>query len=145
MKVADPEKNYIDANTIEASEEDYLYIKTSQIQNAGNGLFTAIDIFKNEIITLFKGEILDAKEAEERAKQNSDRYFINLLDGTIMDSMHTNCFAKYANDAINSDFKKNAEITLDANDNVCLKAIKKIKSGEEIFCSYGKRYWKKHS
>ncbi|AUC83687.1 SET domain-containing protein-lysine N-methyltransferase [Lacinutrix sp. Bg11-31] len=135
----------MDANTIEASEEDYLYIKTSQIQNAGNGLFTAIDIFKNEIITLFKGEILDAKEAEERAKQNSDRYFINLLDGTIMDSMHTNCFAKYANDAINSDFKKNAEITLDANDNVCLKAIKKIKSGEEIFCSYGKRYWKKHS
>ena len=145
MKVANPENNYIDANTIEAPEEDYLYIKTSQIENAGNGLFTAIDIFKNEIITLFKGEILDAKEAEKRAKQNNDRYFINLLDGSIMDSMHTDCFAKYANDAINSGFKKNAEITLDADDNVCLKAIKKIKSGKEIFCSYGKKYWKKHS
>lgn len=144
MKIANPENNYIDANTIEAKEEDYLYTKASQIQNAGNGLYTAIAIYKNEIITLFKGEILDTKEAEKRAKQNNDRYFINLLDGTIMDSMHTDCFAKYANDAINSNFKKNAEITLDADDNVCLKAIKKIKSGEEIFCSYGKRYWKKH-
>ncbi|WP_241489626.1 SET domain-containing protein-lysine N-methyltransferase [Lacinutrix algicola] len=144
MKIANPENNYIDANTIEAKEGDYLYTKASQIQNAGNGLYTAIAIYKNEIITLFKGEILDTKEAEKRAKQNNDRYFINLLDGTIMDSMHTDCFAKYANDAINSNFKKNAEITLDADDNVCLKAIKKIKSGEEIFCSYGKRYWKKH-
>ena len=145
MKSHNSENSYIETNTIDALEEDYLYIKLSQIQNAGNGLYTAISIYKNEIITFFKGEILNAKEAEERAKQNNDRYFINLLDGTIMDSMHTDCFAKYANDAINSNFKKNAEITLDADDNVCLKAIKKIKSGEEIFCSYGKRYWKKHS
>ena len=144
MKSHNSENSYIETNTIAALEEDYLYIKLSQIQNAGNGLYTAISIYKNEIITLFKGEILDTKEAENRAKQNNDGYFINLLDGTIMDSMHTDCFAKYANDAINSNFKKNAEITLDADDNVCLKAIKKIKSGEEIFCSYGKRYWKKH-
>ncbi|WP_299251783.1 SET domain-containing protein [uncultured Lacinutrix sp.] len=145
MKVDNPENTYIETNTIDAPEEDYLYTKASQIDNAGNGLYTAIAIYKNEIITLFKGEILDAKEAEKRVKQNNDRYFINLLDGSIMDSMHTDCFAKYANDAINSGFKKNAEITLDADDNVCLKATKKIKSGEEIFCSYGKKYWKKHS
>ena len=119
----------------------------SQIQNAGNGLYTAIDIYKNEIISLFKGEIVSNKEAEKRAQQNNDNYFINLLDGTIMDSMYTDCYAKYANDTegvSNSNFKNNAEITLDDDNNVCLKALKKIKLGEEVFCSYGKAYWKKH-
>ena len=148
MKKPNPEDDFIPANSIEAPEEDYLYVKLSQIKNTGNGLYTAIDLYKNEIIALFKGEILTKKEAEVRAQQKNDRYFIILLNGSIMDSMHTDCFAKYANDAkgsINSNFKNNAEITLDEDNNVCIKATKKIKSSEEIFCSYGKRYWKKHS
>ena len=32
-------------NTIDAKEEDYLYIHKSQIENSGNGLFTAIKIY----------------------------------------------------------------------------------------------------
>ncbi|QXP61918.1 SET domain-containing protein [Olleya sp. HaHaR_3_96] len=114
---------------------------------AGNGLFTAIAIYKNEIISLFKGEIIDAMEADRRIQLNHDKYFINLLEGGIMDSMHTDCFAKYANDtkgASNSLFKNNAKITLDDDHNVCLKATKNIKSGAEVFCGYGKTYWKKH-
>jgi len=136
------------ANTIEAQESDYLYIKPSQIEHAGNGLFTAIDIYKDENISLFKGEIISNKEADKRAQLGKDRYFINLLNGKIMDSMHTDCFAKYANDtkgSAHSAFKNNAEITVDEDNNVCIQANKKIKSGEEIFCGYGKRYWKKHS
>ena len=43
---------------IEAKEEDYLYINQSQIPNSGKGLFTAIPIFKDEIISVFKGKIL---------------------------------------------------------------------------------------
>lgn len=134
-------------NTIDASESDYLYTDTSQLPNAGNGLFTAITIYKNEIISLFKGEILNDTEAKHRAEKKEDQYFINLLNGSIMDSKHVHCFAKYANDAkgsSNSDFKNNAKITLDDDNNVCIVATRKIKSGEEIFCSYGKRYWKKH-
>ena len=147
MKSSKTNSEYTQNNSIEALEEDYLYIKTSQIEHAGNGLYTAIAIYKNEIITLFKGELINDSEAEKRAKLNNDRYFINLLDGSIMDSMHTDCFAKYANDAkgaINSNFKNNAKITLDENNNVCIRASKKIKAGEEIFCGYGKRYWKRH-
>ena len=147
MKAPNSENTYIETNTIEASEEDYLYIKLSQIQNAGNGLYTAINIYKNEVITIFKGEILNAKEAEERTQQNNDKYFINLLDGTILDSMHIDCFAKYANDTkglSDSPFKNNAKIILDDDNNVCIKATKKIKSREEIFCGYGKAYWKRH-
>ena len=132
---------------IEAPESDYLYIQDSQIPNAGKGLFTAIDIYPNEIISLFKGEILTDEEAQKRVSEENDRYFINMLDGSILDSMNVDCFAKYANDAeafSKSTFKNNSKITLDDDDNVCIVATKKIKSQHEIFCSYGVKYWKKH-
>jgi len=132
---------------IEAPESDYLYIQDSQIPNAGKGLFTAIDIYPNEIISIFKGEILTDSEAQKRVSEGNDRYFINMLDGSILDSMHVDCFAKYANDAeafSKLEFKNNSKITLDDDDNVCIVATKKIKSQQEIFCSYGVKYWKKH-
>ncbi len=137
----------MDSNTIDAQESDYLYIQTSQLPNSGKGLFTAIEIYKEEIISIFKGEILSDVEAELRVKNNTNQYFMNLHNGSILDCKNTDCFAKYANDASGfskSDFKNNAKITLDENNNVCLMAIRKIKSGEEIFCDYGKKYWKKH-
>ena len=134
-------------NTIDAKEEDYLYIQKSQIENSGDGLFSAIEIYKEEIISIFKGKIITNTEAESIVKLNEDKYFINLLDGTILDSNTVDCFAKYANDSngfIKSKYKNNSKITLDESNNVCLVATKNIKSNEEIFCSYGKRYWKKH-
>ena len=124
-----------------------LYIQDSQIPNAGKGLFTVIDIYPNEIISLFKGEILTDNEAQKRVSEENDRYFINMLDGSILDSMNVDCFAKYANDAeafSKLEFKNNSKITLDDDDNVCIVATKKIKSQQEIFCSYGVKYWKKH-
>ena len=135
-----------DQNKIQAKEEDYLYIQTSQLSNSGYGLFTAIDVYKDEIISIFKGEILSDAEADIRAKNNINQYFMNLLNGSILDCKNTDCFAKYANDAIGfstSNFKNNAKITLDENGNVCLVALRKIQSGEEIFSDYGKKYWKK--
>ena len=131
---------------IEAPESDYLFIQDSQIKNAGKGLFTAIVIYPNEVISLFKGKILTENEAQKRSLEGNDRYFINMIDGTIMDSMHVDCFAKYANDARAFDkngLKNNAKIALDEEDNVCLIATRKINSMEEIFCGYGARYWKK--
>lgn len=133
-------------DSIDANEGTYLYVQNSQLPNAGNGLFSSIDIFKDEVISLFKGETLTDKEAAQRAKNNEDGYFINMLDGTILDSKNVSCFAKYANDSQGlkkSPFPYNAEIGLNDDEEVCLIAIKKIKPGEEIFCSYGKKYWQK--
>lgn len=133
---------------IEAPESDYLYVSLSQIKDSGNGLLTAIDIYKGEIISLFKGEILSDSIALLRSKKGDDKYFINMTDGSIMDSMKVKCFAKYANDAAgfsNSDFRNNSKIAMNERNEVCLIATRNIKTGEEIFCSYGKKYWKKHS
>lgn len=134
-------------DTIEANESDYLYKKTSQIPNSGNGLFTAIDVYKDETIAVFKGIILTEDQIKNRLLKGQDQYFISLLDGRIMDSMSTECFAKYANDvngSIQSQFKNNAKIGLDETDTICIIATRNIKMGAEIFCSYGKRYWQKH-
>ena len=128
-------------------ESDYLYIEASQLHNAGKGLFTAVDIFKDEIIAHFDGEILSKKEVTRRVNLEVDQYFIALLDGKIMDSRNVECFAKYANDAKgyeSATFKNNCKISIDDDEAVCLIATKKIRSGEEVFCGYGKRYWKKH-
>jgi hypothetical protein len=48
-------------NNFEDLEADYLYIATSQLPNSGNGLYTAIDIYKGEVFSLFKGEIATSK------------------------------------------------------------------------------------
>jgi SET domain-containing protein len=148
MKNASCFKKYSNSTTytIEAKEPDYLYIKESQIPGAGDGLFTAIPIYKDEVISIFKGRILSEKEAQYRATNGEDRYFINMPDGTILDSMKVKCFAKHANDAVGSvktRYKNNAKITLDENGNVCIVATRNISAGAEIFCSYGNKYWKK--
>ena len=136
-------KQSADSNAIHATEKSYLFTAVSQLENAGNGLFTTINIYKDEIIATFKGETLTDKQAAKRAKNGKNQYFISMLDGSIMDSVRSNCFAKYANDAtgtVGSAFKNNSKIALDENDNVCIIANRNIKAGDEIFCSYGRRY-----
>ncbi|MBC7381400.1 MAG: SET domain-containing protein-lysine N-methyltransferase [Bacteroidia bacterium] len=147
QKLLNLNKKKSDIYQINAEEVDYLYTQKSQIPDAGKGLFTAVTIFKDEIISYFKGELLSKKEAVEKINKNEDAYFINMLDGNILDSMNVPCFAKYANDPagiIKTSFKSNSKITLDELEQVCLVAKRKIKTGEEIFCAYGKNYWKKY-
>jgi uncharacterized protein len=134
-------------NKIDAPESDYLYVSISQLPHSGNGLFTAINLYKDEIIAVFKGELLTDSQAKHREEKGLNKYFITLPDGTIMDSMNIPCLAKYANDAndyANSNFKNNAKIAFDDDDHICLIATRNFKTGEELFCSYGKKYWKKH-
>jgi hypothetical protein len=130
--------------SIHAEEKEYLYVQASQIDGAGKGLYTAIKIYRNEIIAVFKGEELSSDEAARRAKRNENKYFMMLPSGGTLDCMHTAGFAKYANDAegkVKTGFINNACIVFQGDD-ICLVAITFISPGKEIFCSYGNRYWK---
>jgi SET domain-containing protein len=138
------QKNNSFPESILAPEADYLFIQTSGIEYSGKGLFTAINIYKNEIIATYKGEIIGTKEAEERTLNKQNTYFMNLPSGKILDAQQTDNFAKYANDANGSlpiVYKNNAFITLNHKNEVCLVALKNIKALSEIFCSYGNAYW----
>jgi uncharacterized protein len=133
---------------IAAAESDYLYVTNSNISTAGLGLFSAITIFKDEIICNYGGEIISQLEAKKRVNRNANQYFIMLPNGKILDSINSNCFARFANDAQGNEIgtnKNNAKIVLNEKGKVCLIASKKIKAGEEILCSYGKKYWIKHA
>jgi SET domain-containing protein len=147
MKNNSPLEKYynLSPEKIGIKESDYLYVNQSQIPDSGKGLFTTLYIYKDEIISVFKGEILTEKNATSRSKNKKDGYFINMPDGTIMDSMNVKCFAKYANDAEGlkkAGFKNNSFISMDEQNRVCVVAKRNIKVGEEVFCSYGKKYWK---
>jgi hypothetical protein len=129
-----------DLYNLETNEEDYLYIKPSQIPNAGLGLYTAIKLFKGDIIAQFHGEVLNKQEFLKRSALQEDNYFMNLPNGLTLDCMNTDGFAKMANDVLHSNFKQNAIITLDHN-RVVLVANKTIQVNNEILTSYGKKYW----
>ncbi len=141
-------QKHVAAHQVGIPESDYLYVSESQLPNSGRGLYTAITLYREEEITLFKGEVINENQIAERVLAGVDQYFIALLDGSILDCMETECFAKYANDAIgyaSSIHSNNSKITINETGDVCLTATKKIEAGTEIFCGYGKRYWKKHS
>lgn len=132
---------------LDIPEADYLYVQPSRIPGAGMGLFTAIPLQRGEVVAVFQGERLSTTEAARRAAKGDDAYFVTLLDGSTLDSMHTACFAKYANDAEGpgtSRLRNNAVITLDDDDQPCIVATRAIKAGGEVFVGYGRAYWAKH-
>lgn len=129
-----------DLYKLDLNEEDYLYIKPSQIPNAGLGLYTAIKLLKGDIIAVYRGEVLNALEFKKRSALQEDNYFMNLPNGHTLDCKHTHGFAKMANDCMNSQFKQNAIITIN-NNQVVLVASRTINMHHEIFTSYGKPYW----
>jgi uncharacterized protein len=131
---------------IPLKENDYLFVQESQIPQAGKGLFTSIGLQVGDVIARFKGRIITNIEADKIIAANEDDYFVSMTDGTIMDSKHVKCFAKYANDvkgSANSPFKNNAFIGLNLKKQVCLIANCNISNEEEIFADYGKKYWRK--
>jgi len=128
----------------------------STIPFAGVGLFATRNFKKNEIITGFSGEIIDRKEADKRRKLGLDTHIRDLdkpyvyIDGfkTIEESFGKGG-AQFANDALDNElnnavFYKRYGTDSNPIPSIWLKAKRDIKSGEEIFVSYGKDYWKIH-
>ncbi|MEO8066465.1 MAG: SET domain-containing protein [Flavobacteriales bacterium] len=137
----------MDPDGIPLAEKEYLYTALSGLPGAGQGLYTAIPIYADEVIAIFHGERLSAKAAGARAAHGLDRYFMELPDGTTLDTMGVAGFAKFANDAqgsAGSALRNNAVIALDDGDRVCLRATRRIVAGKEVLCGYGKRYWQRH-
>jgi len=124
-------------------------VKTSTIPNSGKGLFALQDFEKADEIVEFTGKKISAAEIEKLSGEKAE-YLVGKSDGTTIDVYDSKSPAKYANDhdgylkkTKKSGFtkKNNSEINELDNGEIWLCATKPIKKGEEIFCSYGTRYW----
>ena len=126
-----------------------LRLKTapSQIEGAGNGVWTDEFIPKNSRIGFYDGIVLKGDhKITDYSFTLSDTYFV---DG----EPSPRCIIAMINDPIGSSFGHNCEFDVLYNDEITgvrlkqkkrrvfLKAIKNIKPNTELFASYGDEYW----
>ncbi len=121
-----------------------LEVKTSQIPNAGKGLYTKVAIAKGERIIEYTGKVTSWKDADHMDGDNPFIFYVTddyVIDGSKM----KNAIAKYANDARGltkvRGLSNNSEFEEDGT-KVYIVATKDIPAGSEIFVDYGPDYWK---
>lgn len=122
--------------------EKDLAVKTSSIPGAGLGLFSNANIPKGSRIVEYKGKITSWHEARLDAT-NGYIYFIK-PDYVIDARDFPKSLARYANDAsglVKAKGKTNNARFESEKLRVYLVAAKDIAAGDEIFVSYGKKYW----
>ncbi len=102
--------------------------------SAGLGLFAMGEILKDEIVIEYTGERITSKEADKRG----GLYLFNVTKNLVIDGKGRENTARYINHGCNP----NAEAEHnESNDKIFIRAIKKIKEGEEITYDYGKEYF----
>ena len=137
-------RNKIKTNLYQGIYVDGLFVKKSNLIEAGNGLFTTIDIPKNTIIGYYKGKIYN----------NEDEYIHSKTDGMYMwenDKNNTSSFYIDARDIDSSnilryvnDFRTDEGNNLDivrTSGHMYYKTRQDIKAGSELYINYGDYYW----
>jgi len=93
------------------------------------------DIRKNQLIIEYTGDRITQKEADKRG----GKYLFEVTDNLVIDGSSRQNLARY----LNHSCKPNAEAEHDEEDDrIYIRAIKKIKAGEEITFHYGETYVK---
>ena len=117
--------------------DQQLRIKTSNIPNAGLGLFTTEDIKRNQRITEYLGEDLTRSEVERRYPGKAALYVYCKSKNICRDARDSNSSeARFANDG-RTDYTNNTYLRPRS---YILRAKKNIKKGDEILWSYGDEY-----
>lgn len=127
--------------------ERHLVVKKSQIPNSGKGVFTKIDIEKDDIITEYTGEKVSHTIGTARMilKQSNSILYLNkkyFIDSTT----DKECKTTFINDAdgLTKTNYKNNVFMVRTNGRIYVVAKRNIKKGEELFISYGEKYWDKY-
>ena len=115
------------------SEYHFKKVKVKRGLN-GLGLFTEEPIKKGELIVEYFGEIINDKQADERA---SNKYIFSVSKNHNIDGSQRANLARYCNHAC----KPNAESEIKKK-KVFVRAIKNITAGQEITYDYGEEYFK---
>ena len=122
--------------------EKQLFVKTSTIPGAGNGLFTKTFIPKGTRIVEYKGRKTVWKDVKD---DDHNGYIYSINRNHVIDALKTkSALARYANDARGltrvKGITNNCEY-VNENYRAFIEATKDIPAGAEIFVSYGDDYW----
>jgi hypothetical protein len=124
-----------------------LYVKKSKIPNAGKGLWTDTDIKRGEVVCEYEGEKLTWKECLKRneGQEGYGAYYFYINSKNCIDAQYAEwALGRYANDAAGfgrvDNLRNNAKYEIRKGKPYII-ATRTIKSGTEIFVSYGKEYW----
>ena len=108
---------------------DNLLVKDSSVH--GMGLFTTVDHKEGQIITIIRGELINADECVKREDEGNVYIFYKDENEYIDASNHSQL--RYLNHSCNY----NCDIDEDENGNLILFAAEDIQSGEELTIDYG--------
>ena len=123
-------------------QQEGIRIKASTLGvKAGMGLFAAKEFRKGEKITLYTGDWLYDDEYVW-----GGNYLFGYSQEKMVDAARTNAGpGRYVNDPKGSGKSPNVVFSIDRrNKLVVMRASKLIRSGEELFVSYGRSYWTAH-
>jgi hypothetical protein len=130
---------------------DGLQVKPSTISEAGLGLFATRPFQAEELITFYQGQLISHQQAQVRMARGKGAYLATLVrmhevvDGMRASDMKNGCGgASACNDASDgSGIKNNAYFVVRRMPGrLLLRARHDIAEGDEIFCSYGRTYWR---
>jgi SET domain-containing protein len=101
----------------------------------GKGVFALVPIGKGEVLVEYKGEVITWPEALERhphdPAQPDHTFYFHLDDGHVIDGKHGGNSSRW----INHSCAPNCEAE-DDNGRIFIKALRKIRAGEELFFDY---------
>lgn len=124
----------------------HLVVKPSTIPQAGKGLFVcaakqepnAIIFRKGDTIVEYGGELLDYDETERRYGSKTAPYTLKIKEDVYLDAACRRSIGSICN---SNQGHNNARLSVNTQHNTAsVKAIKNIRNGAEIFCSYGAAY-----
>lgn len=102
----------------------------------GKGVFALVDIAKGEVVIEYKGEVISWPEALRRhphdPEQPNHTFYFHIDDETVIDGKYKGNAAKWINHAC----KPNCEAE-DVDGRIFIKALRRLKAGEELFFDYG--------
>lgn len=125
-------------------------IKTSQLPNAGKGLFALVEFKRGDIVCEYEGEIVTWAECEKRSNEGHEGYAFFMTKNRCVDAYFTPwAFGRYANDARGvgrvEGLRNNAQYEIKRRDGVqkvFIVATRTIQPGQEVFVHYGDDYWR---
>lgn len=119
------------------NEKDF-EVKKSTIKKAGNGLYALKDIKKGDTIGDYKGVVLNEKQFNNQKEMSMYVLFVTKNHYIDAKDPKKSNYTRY----INHSSKPNCVfVTSNRWKTAKVKAIKNIKTGEELFLDYGPDYW----